>query len=203
MAAKRLLIFGGTFDPPHNGHMALLQNAAARVKPDKILVLPDYMPPHKAKATCSAEERLAMCQCFAQADSRVVVDDRELRRGGKSYTVDTVRELRKTYRDWHFYFVLGSDMLLSFETWREWQTLLKEMTLVCQSRQQGLDEAIRKKISFLREYGGHVIFCDAPPIEISSTFLRERIKKKQDIAAFVPQTVLHWLQETEKKEERL
>lgn len=189
MAPKRLLLFGGTFDPPHNGHMALLSNAISRVRPDKTLVLPDYLPPHKAEGELPPGERLAMCRCFLELDGSVELDGREVRRQGKSYTVDTVRELKKEYPGWRFYFVLGSDMLLTFDEWREWKQLLRAMTLVCQRRENGHDEALQKKAAFLRENGGRILFCGGPPVVLSSTFLRGQLKQGADISALVPQTV--------------
>lgn len=189
MAAKRLLLFGGTFDPPHNGHMSLLANAVSRVKPDKTLVLPDYLPPHKAQGALPPPWRLELCRCFLELDGSVEIDGREIRRGGKSYTVDTIRELKKEYPGWRFYFVLGGDMLLAFDEWREWKTLLRAMTLVCQQRENDGGEALRQKASFLRENGGRILFCGAAPVALSSSLIRKRIEQGADISAFVPKTV--------------
>lgn len=199
MFAKRLLLFGGTFDPPHNGHVSLLANAIKKVRPDKTLVLPDYLPPHKNAGILPAEIRMELCRCFLPLDGSVELDAREVRRGGKSYTADTVRELKREYPGWHFYFVLGEDMLLAFDEWREWRMLLRAMTLVCQRRENGGDEALRRKAAFLRENGGHVLFCEGEPVVLSSTFIREKLAQGADISGFVPEETARLL----KKEAKL
>ena len=81
----KLLLFGGTFDPPHNGHVHLLQNAIAAVRPDRVVVMPAGTPPHKAASATPARWRLEMCRCFLPLHENLVVSDWEIKRAGKSY----------------------------------------------------------------------------------------------------------------------
>lgn len=171
-AAPRLLLFGGTFDPPHNGHMHFLKSAIEAVRPDRVVVMPAGLPPHKAASATPGPLRLAMCRCFEPLFDGLEVSDWELRRGGKSYTVDTVEMLGRTYPGWQIYLCVGSDMLLTFTQWRDWQRLLKRAVLVAQTRQPGdmprLEQAARR----LEQAGGRVLFTGAPALPMASSELR-------------------------------
>ena len=93
MGPQKIILFGGTFDPPHNGHMTLLAGAIEAVRPDLVLVEPAGTPPHKRAGGTSAAHRLAMCECFRPLFPELVLDTTEIARGGKSYTIDTVRQM--------------------------------------------------------------------------------------------------------------
>ena len=136
----RTLLYGGTFDPPHNGHMNNLRAALALVQPDRALVMPAGTPPHKHASATPAELRLQMCACFTALSPAVQVSDWEIRRGGRSYTVHTLEWLRGQDPDGALYLCVGSDMLLTFQEWYRWQDMLKMAALVVESR-TGTDEA--------------------------------------------------------------
>ena len=127
----KVLLYGGTFDPPHNGHMNNLRAALALVQPDRALVMPAGTPPHKHASATPAELRLQMCACFTALSPAVQVSDWEIRRGGRSYTVHTLEWLRGQDPDGALYLCVGSDMLLTFQEWYRWQDMF---------RQQGLSE---------------------------------------------------------------
>ena len=115
----KIAIFGGSFNPPHLGHLNSAMYAAAQLQPDVFLIIPDYRPPHKAMEVGSPtpEERLALCRLTFAGVPNVEVSDMEIRRGGKSYTVDTVKELLRRYPDADFYLLVGTDMLLDLGRW--------------------------------------------------------------------------------------
>ena len=136
----KTLLYGGTFDPPHNGHMNNLRAALALVQPDRALVMPAGTPPHKHASATPAELRLQMCACFTALSPAVQVSDWEIRRGGRSYTVHTLEWLRGQDPDGALYLCVGSDMLLTFQEWYRWQDMLKMAALVVESR-TGTDEA--------------------------------------------------------------
>ena len=136
----KTLLYGGTFDPPHNGHMNNLRAALALVQPDRALVMPAGTPPHKHASATPAELRLQMCACFTALSPAVQVSDWEIRRGGRSYTVHTLEWLRSQDPDGALYLCVGSDMLLTFQKWHRWQDMLKMAALVVESR-TGTDEA--------------------------------------------------------------
>ena len=168
----KLLLFGGTFDPPHNGHMRLLQSAIDAVQPDKVVVMPAGIPPHKAASATPASLRLTMCQCFAPLHPDLTVSDWEIGRGGKNYTIDTVRMLESRYPGAEIFLSVGSDMLTTFTQWREWQSLLEKTTLVVQSRYSGDAASLAAAARDLETAGGRVVFAHAPVLLAASSDVR-------------------------------
>ena len=168
----KLLLFGGTFDPPHNGHMRLLQSAIDAVQPDKVVVMPAGIPPHKAASATPASLRLTMCQCFAPLHPYLTVSDWEIGRGGKNYTIDTVRMLESRYPGAEIFLSVGSDMLTTFTQWREWQSLLEKTTLVVQSRYSGDAASLAAAARDLEAAGGRVVFAHAPVLQAASSDVR-------------------------------
>ena len=157
----KTLLYGGTFDPPHNGHMNNLRAALALVQPDRALVMPAGTPPHKHASATPAELRLQMCACFTALSPAVQVSDWEIRRGGRSYTVHTLEWLRGQDPDGALYLCVGSDMLLTFQEWYRWQDMLKMAALVVESR-TGTDEAaLHAAAAELKKAGGRVLFARA------------------------------------------
>ena len=136
----KILLYGGTFDPPHNGHKNNLRAALERVRPDRAIVMPAGTPPHKHASATPAELRLQMCQCFRALSPAVEVSDWEIRQGGRSYTVHTLEMLRGANPGAELYLCVGSDMLLTFGEWYRWQDMLKMAALVVESR-TGTDDA--------------------------------------------------------------
>ena len=127
---------GGTFNPPHNGHLHAAQQAVKALQFDRLLLIPDNIPPHKTMPEHSATsmQRLEMTRCMAEEIPHAQVTDMELTRGGRSYTVDTLRRLKETYPDSILYFIMGTDMLLSFDRWREPENICRLAHLVVIAR---------------------------------------------------------------------
>ena len=130
----KILLFGGTFDPPHKGHMNNLQAAMDCVQPDKVIVMPAGIPPHKKASTTDAALRLAMCECFTALSPKVEVSDWEVRQGGRNYSVNTVEMLHSRYPADSLYMCVGSDMLLGFTRWYRWQDILRMTVLLAQAQ---------------------------------------------------------------------
>lgn len=168
----KLLLFGGTFDPPHNGHIRLLQSAIQAVHPDKVVVMPAGVPPHKAASTTPGDLRLAMCRCFLPLHANLEVSDWEIQQGGKNYTVNTVEMLEKAYPGAHIFLSVGSDMLTSFTEWKDWQDLLQKVVLVVQSRYPGDQVKLAQAAKLLQSVGGKIVFADAPVLEVASSDVR-------------------------------
>ena len=141
----KIAIYGGSFNPPHLGHLEAAKTVCAELAPDKLLIIPDNIPPHKAMdpGSPTAEERLALCRIAFRSIPGAEISDMEIRRHGKSYTAHTVRELRGRYPDDELFLVVGSDMLLSFEEWYEFEYLLSECTLAVVSREEDDLDALR------------------------------------------------------------
>ncbi len=168
----KLLLFGGTFDPPHNGHIHLLQSAIQAVHPDKVVVMPAGVPPHKAASTTPGRLRLAMCQCFLPLHTDLEISDWEIRQGGKNYTINTVQMLEKAYPGAQIFLSVGSDMLTTFTEWKDWQSLLQKVVLVVQSRYPGDQANLAQAAKTLEQYRGRIVFADAPVMEIASSDVR-------------------------------
>ena len=168
-------IFGGTFNPPHLGHLRLVRAFADRFALTRVLIIPTFVPPHKASPDLAdAETRLEMCRLLFD-DPRFFVSDLEIARGGKSYTVETLETLRRQYPDEPLYLLVGSDMLESFDTWYRADDI-RAMCTVC--------AAVREKGRTLDAQGA-VLLEDYEPIEISSTAVREKVRAGEDAVPYV------------------
>lgn len=169
----KILLYGGTFDPPHWGHINNLRAAMQAVQPDKVIVMPAGIPPHKAASATPGSLRLQMCRCFLQLGEQVEISDWEISHEGKSYTVNTLRMLHSTYPDAQLYLTVGSDMLTSFRTWREWQSILQLATLVVESREADDAAMLAEFADSLCGDGARVLFARAKPVPMSSSEIRQ------------------------------
>lgn len=162
-------VFGGTFNPPHNGHIRLAKAAADELKLDKLLVIPSCIPPHKIAAKLAdGQERLEMCRLAFGGDPRFEVSPMELERGSRSYTVETLRELKALYPDSELYFIVGSDMLESFDKWYLWQEILSLSVLCAASREEGYSP----DLSRFGKLAERIKIITLDPLEVSSTQIR-------------------------------
>lgn len=200
----RIGIFGGTFNPPHNGHKKLAREFAGRLSLDLLLIVPDYIPPHKSAENLAGEEdRLNMCRlCFD--DDIIQVSDIEIARKDRSYTVNTLEELKKEYPDDELFFLMGSDMLLSFHTWREPERILAYAVICAAERLDGETDRLK---AYVDEYFPHrkdrFIIMDFDPVEISSTEIRNGIAFKgalpEKVERYIKEKGLYRVQWTDEK----
>ena len=186
-AKVNILLFGGSFDPPHKGHQNMLKLACAALAPQKVIVMPVYAPPHKALTVAPPALRLAMCKaCFGTLPN-VEISDFEINKNSSSYTIDTVDAIYGQYPKANVYLLIGSDMLQSFTTWRNFEMLLETTTLVAFSRQK--NDALAAQAEKLRALGGEVMLLSGEAVEVSSTQIRAAAATGADISAFVPAEV--------------
>ena len=186
-------IYGGSFNPPHFGHVSAVLTVMRELAPDRLLIMPDYMAPHKAMAknSPSPEHRLEMCRLAFGGIPNVEISDLEIRRGGKSYTVDTLEELTALYPQDTFFLVIGSDMLSSFTTgWYRFEDILKMCTPVVVSREKDDMEILEQKAAYLRErFGADVrILRSHKPVVLSSSDVRSEIMSS-DTQEMLPESV--------------
>ena len=172
----KLLLFGGTFDPPHIGHMNLLRGAMQAVQPDLTIVMPAGVPPHKAASMTPGMWRYEMCACFLalekECGGRIEISDWEIHRQGRNYTIDTVTMLEQKYPGAELYLSVGSDMLLTFTEWRRWPELLQKATLVVESRCEGDMGALHRAARALSAEGGRIVFSQAKALPMASSDIR-------------------------------
>ena len=195
----RILLYGGTFDPPHNGHLNNVRAAAARVCPDLVVVMPAGLSPFKQKTAAPAALRLEMCRCFgalAQQGSggipRLEVSGWEMeqaQQGKRNYSVLTLEMLRNTHPGAELYLAVGSDMLLSFDGWHRWQDILRIAHLVVVSRNIGDDPALHAKASELDPAGDRILFAPVEALPMASSQLRARLQAGDSCEAELPETV--------------
>ncbi len=175
-------IFGGTFNPPHIGHVRAARETVRLLDLDRLLVIPDAQPPHKALAEGSpdAKTRLELTRLAFSDVKRAHVSDMEIKRGGRSYTVDTVRRVREKYPEAKLWLLMGTDMLMCFEEWREFKAILSMTSLAVFARAEGEDGNIKRAAKALEEkYGATVRFVETDEIEASSTGIRAELSERK------------------------
>ena len=174
----RIAVYGGSFNPPHPAHVRAARLAYAALAPDKLLVIPAADPPHKALAAGSPtpEERFELTKLAFRDFPEAEISDMELRRGGESYTSDTVEELAREYSGAELWLVIGTDMLTSFERWHEFRSILAGAALAVLPRNEGeLPEIERCAARFEALYGARVRIIDAAPLPMSSSEMRDML----------------------------
>jgi nicotinate-nucleotide adenylyltransferase len=191
----RIGILGGTFNPPHVGHVACARAAAEQLGLDGVWLMPVAEPPHKrAEQDPGAEHRLALCRLAADEDERLSASAFEIERGGPSYTVDTLAALRADRPDDEFVFVAGGDMAMSLPDWREPARVLELATFAVAER-----EAIRREqiVAALGPLPGadRIVFFDMPRVDVSSSLVRERVAAGEAVDDLVPAGVARYIEQ--------
>ena len=177
----RIGIYGGTFDPPHNGHIAAAKAAMERLALDKLLLIPTFIPPHKALpagAASPAQRHDMAVLATAELGKKAEVLDVELERGGHSYTWETLHLLRERYPEDELWLLMGSDMFLTLQDWREPRQVMALARIGAFSRLESGEEAAfaRQKAFLEREYGADVTIIPNPQVvELSSTEVRQTL----------------------------
>ena len=177
---------------------AALRAVRAAIEPDVTLVIPDRIPPHKELTPGSPEpsERLLMTMLAFSSEPGVEISDMELHRSGKSYTVDTVRELRDCNPDAELYLVVGTDMLTTFEQWHDYRALLAQVTLVALARTSDEHAEVERFSAYLRQtYGARVIALPAEPIPVTSTDVRRLLPQRRGSEYLAPDVYAHIIQQ--------
>ncbi len=200
-------LFGGTFNPFHNGHIRIIEYVKKQFGFKKIFIIPSATPPHKPVINlASANDRFKMVKTSLEAFDDFFVSDIELTREGPSFTIDTIYEFKKEYgRNYNFYLLMGSDAFLDITTWKRKDQIFKIIPIIVMLRgnlknyntiASFIDENISKEYLFDEKdnifYHGtkqKIIICSVPKIDISSTMVRECVKNQKSITQFVPAKV--------------
>lgn len=195
-------ILGGTFNPPHNGHLWAAKEAKKQLGLDRIIFIPTGVPPHKKMpaGSATAQQRLDMTRLAAKELPGAQVSEREIRRKGTSYTALTIAELTAENPDDEFYFIMGTDMLLTFDLWYHPQEIADLCNLVVVTRHENDGQAIEQKAHQLRQrFGARVCVIRCIPVDVSSTEIRENFSYNvpKSVYAYIK---THHLYQTEKDE---
>ena len=191
----RLGIFGGTFDPIHFGHLAAANAAMDCARLDRVLFIPSAHPPHRAAAMAPAKDRLAMCRLAADeldGSSRFEVSDVEVKRAGRSYTVDTLDEVHRAHPDDELFLILGWDAARLFGTWREPERVSALASVVIVAR-TGMEPQGRADLVALGLDPERVDKCMVLTPDVSGSELRSAIALGQPIAGKVPLAVERYI----------
>ena len=171
---KKIGIYGGTFSPPHVGHVGAAESFSKAIDPDELLIMPDFLPPHKQiDGEATPEERLKMCALAFGHIKNVRISDMEIKRGGRSYTSVTLEELSS--EDSELYFLCGTDMFVTLEEWYRTELIFKLAT-ICYVRREtdAVFDSLTKRLEteYKQKYGARIIRIDADVKEVSSSELR-------------------------------
>lgn len=189
MPSLRLGLFGGTFDPPHVGHLVVAQEVVERLSLDRILFLVAGLPPHKLGDVLSPPLLRAEMTRAAVADNPLFeVSEVELDRGGPTYTVDTLRHIRAAYPDAELYFLLGADQLAEFHEWQEPEGIAELATLVAVGR-AGVDPDQLSPVDLGSGKGLTFMSLAVTRVDISSSEVRSRVREGRSIRYLVPEAV--------------
>jgi nicotinate-nucleotide adenylyltransferase len=175
-------ILGGTFNPPHIGHLVLAQEVKEKIGLDRVLFIPTNVPPHKENKGTSSLDRLKMVTLAIQGNKNFKVLDLEIERGGISYTVDTVRELKNKYPKIKFYLIVGSDLANDFPTWKYFRELKESIKIVVAERKD-----------YPLKHINNFILVDITQIHISSSQIRELVHQGGSIKYLVRDNVANYI----------
>ena len=191
---KKIGIYGGTFNPVHKGHINCLRSVLNEIDLDRVIILPDRIPPHKSSSELvSGEDRFNMCKIAFRGFENAQVDDWELRQTGKSYSVKTLRHFHKVYPDCKLYFIMGSDMLTSFTQWYCYEEILTLAGLICMTRYRGDSDELEAAAEALRKKGGEIRLLPADAFEVSSSQLRKLIAQGGDCGRYLDSKVMGYI----------
>ena len=175
---KKIGLFGGTFDPIHNGHLHIARAFADEIGLDTVVFLPAGGPYHKDAASASATDRLAMVELATAEDARFAVSDCDIVREGATYTFDTVQIFRQQFPSAQLWWLMGSDSLMKLHTWKKWQMLVRETNIAVAMRQGGnLHQMPGELHAWLGKslQNGSVRILSAPMHNVSSTEIRRNL----------------------------
>ena len=194
-------IYGGSFDPIHLGHLKTATSLKTELQLDHLFLLPCCEPVHKVGLKYSSNDRLKMLNLAVDNFSTLEIDSREISRGGGSYMIDTLRELKRIYKDEPICLIIGMDSYLKIKTWKDWQEFSKLVHMVILQR-QGFDlidsslgsfQTTREVQQLKLESNGLLYFSNCPKINISSSDIRSRIAANQNLNDLLPKSVISYL----------
>ena len=188
-------ILGGTFNPIHNGHLLIAQNALDQFDLDKIWFMPAAIPPHKQEANIlDARHRMQMILRAIDGNSSFELNPRELFKGGISYTYQTLEELKNECPENEYYFIIGADSLMKFHTWKYPELILKYAEVLVAVRDHVAGEQMKETmVKITSEFGGHIQQIYTPEFNVSSQEIRNRVNMRHSIRYLLPDAVCQYI----------
>jgi nicotinate-nucleotide adenylyltransferase len=195
MGTERIGILGGTFDPPHIGHLILAECAADTLHLDKLLLAPAADPPHKlAEHKADVTHRLAMLDLAVSGNPRLTISRVDIDRPGPHYSVDMLQIIQEVYPQAELFFLMGSDSLRDFPKWHCPEVIMQLCRLAVMQRPGAETIALNMHDQRLPGLSERIVLVDAPMIEISSSTITSRLRNQQSIRYMVPDSVLRYIE---------
>lgn len=204
---KAIGFLGGTFDPIHFGHLHPALEISEALSLQKLFLMPNHIAPHKSASHATAKQRSEMLKLAIQGQTNIEIDTRELNRNKRSYTIDTLKELKAQYPTTPICFIMGMDSLVSFDSWFEWQNILNYCHLIITQR-PGWTSQFNKNIQSLVErckttqrkelhqlQSGKIYFQSTSQFDISSTEIRQLLMNESSIEHLLPNAVLNYIKQ--------
>lgn len=191
----KIALFGGAFNPVHNGHINLAEKYCKLINPDKLFIIPTANPPHRANNNfADSRHRMNMLRIAFEDKKNIEISDIEFKIAGKSYTYNTISEIKRLYKDSELYLIIGEDQLFYFDKWYRYRDILSSVTLC--TAQRNSDKAQEMK-SFAENVlqSDKIIIADFDPIVVSSSEIREKLKNKEKVDDLIPEKVLNYIYE--------
>lgn len=201
-------ILGGTFDPIHYGHLRTALDVQQALSLDEVRFIPCGEPPHRNKPLADPLQRLSMVRAAIAGQEKFTVDDREIRRNGPSYMVDTLASLKQDFKDESLCLIIGTDAFNSLDQWYQWQRIFDLSNIVVMRRpagegQSGLNKRVYKQVKhrvvdkdeLTKKQNGGICFVSVTQLDISATVIRQLWHQGNDIQFFLPDSVLRLIQQ--------
>ncbi|MGF7144268.1 nicotinate-nucleotide adenylyltransferase [Anaerotaenia torta] len=196
---KMIGIMGGTFNPIHNGHLFLAENAYEQVGLEQVVFMPSKNPPHKAKLEgITDQQRVDMIALAIEDNPHFVLSTLELKRDGLTYTADTLELLTKEHPEEEYYFIVGADSLFMMDQWKEPQKIFDRCKVAAACR-DGLDlKALADQAQYLKEkFHGEILLVEMPMMQLSSESIRGRAARGQSLRYYLPDRVIAYIEENQ------
>lgn len=181
---RKIGILGGTFDPPHIGHLIIAEEVRYNLNLEQVWFVPTNIPPHKRQASSTTSHRLAMLEKATETNKYFKINNIEMNKNDVSYTIETMTRLKELHRNTEFYFIIGADMVEYLPHWKQIDKLVKMVTFVGVNR-----------MNYTLSTTYPIIDLNTPLINISSSEIRERIKCNKPIMYFLPDGVYTYIKE--------
>lgn len=189
----RIGIFGGSFNPVHKGHIHLARSAKRDFVLDRVYFVPSKISPHRSSDEYAADEdRTEMLRLACRAHEGLEVCDYELKNDRVSYTIYTIEYFRRRFPDDELFLLVGSDMLLCFDSWYRFADILSEATVCVVSRNEGDSGVLEKKAEELRKFG-RILISNSSPEVMSSSMIRKKIVKNENYACYLDKNVVQYI----------
>ncbi len=184
--ANKIAVFGGSFNPVHLGHISVALHAMEECSLSRVIFLPNANPPHKPDDDMiGSTHRYNMVSMAISDFSQFEISDFEMNKTEPSYTIDTMRAMKKLYSD-DLSFIIGADSLYTLHTWKSYDKLIKECKFIVADRNCSEGSSLKKACDKINSSGGNVTLISMPKIDITSTMIRDCISKGKDVSSFLP-----------------